>query len=580
MKNNLNPIALGCLLTLASGQLLIDSCCGQSLGETSVPATTGDGNNNQVTAVNVKGDGGIEAVQLAQASPDGEHFKAGVTAKKVIDAWLEKDSLVGGWDGKKQRFIAVGIGEFNSEDPTINPDKFCRDREIALQRALLDARASIVEFANSKMDVSLQADTPGTDLNAKFGEQLEQNKRRLEAQQKTIADLLAEVDKRNADELAGVTAGDRADALMDAAIKKLDATYSTQKINEEKKNKLEKAKSRYEESKSALAKLQEEIKKNEGSVTRSFKSKVSKLAKMPLFGSTCIYQTESWDSSAEQYQVAVALVWSVGLEKATRAIIQGQEVVIDKPKKGTTLKAWLQDQDLGAMVGPRTYMDENGQRHFLGVAARPIVAQASQMERNRDMARLQADGMTVLSLRADVEVAKTAETMSQTATTSDQKEDEKSMDSLSKKIQAKIEGQNINGLGKVYETELNHTLTGIKMLVTVSGIDPDAVKAARTMEEINYAAAIAANKENSRLQGRKDQLEASKHASVNDAASYNKGRKDAVDGLANQEAGRQAEQKKREDQSKQAQSLKAKETRQGQTLDGATGSKPKQADDF
>jgi hypothetical protein len=575
MKTHQNRIVNTATLAIMAGLLIIN----RSTAQPAEPPVASQPPAGPVV-VNVKGDGGVEAVQQAQAAPDGEHYKPGSKSQTLIKSWLEKDGFIEGWDGKKQRYIAIGVGEFNTEEPSINPDKFCRDREISLQRALLDARAQIVEFANSKMDVSLQAETPGTDLNAKFGEQLEQAKRRLEAQQKTVSDLLAEVDKRQADELAGVTAGDRADALMDAAIKKLDSTYSTKKIEEEKKNKLDKARTRYEESKAALSKINEEIKKTEGSVTRSFKSKISKLAKMPLFGSSCIYQTESWDASSEQYQVSVALVWSVGLEKATRAIIQGQEVVLDAPKKGVTLDLWLKGQDLGAMVGPRTFMDDKGNRHFLGIAARPVVPQASRMERNRDIARLQADGMTVLSLRADVEVAKTAETMAQTVVTGDQKEEEQSMDSMSKKIQAKIEGQNINGLSRIYETEVNHTLTGIKMLVTISGIDPDAVKAARTVEEINYAAAIAANKENSRLEGRKDQLEASKQASVNDNASYNNGRKDAVEALDKQEADRQAALKKQEAQSKQAQAVKSNGARQTQTLDGATGSKPKQADDF
>jgi len=330
-----------------------------------------------------------------------------------------------------------------------------------------------------------------------------------------------------------------------------------------------------------LQKVDAEIKKAAGSVSRSFSSKISKLAKMPLFGSTCIYQTEAWDSSAEKYTVAAALVWSVGLEKVTRAIIQGQEIVIDTPKKGMTLEQWLEGQDIGAMVGPRTFMDEKGQRYFIGVAARPVVKQASRMEKNRDIARLQADGMTILSLRADVEVKKTAETMAQTINTSDSKEEEKAMESLSKTVQAKIEGQNINGLGRIYETEVNHTLTGIKMLVTISGINPDAVKAARTVEEINYAAAIAANKENSRLQGRKDQLEASKDASKNDAASYAKGKKDAVTALQNQQAERDALLKKRAEESKKAEAAKSQGASQSQTLDGAAGSKPaKSTDDF
>jgi len=542
-------------------------------------------NENKVEekkVVDVRGDGGVQAVQEAQASPTGDHYKPGAKADALIRGWLKEGGYKEGWDKTKNRYIAIGKGEFNSEDPSIDPGKFCLNREIAAQRALLDARSQIVEFANSKMDIAMQAETPGTDLNAQFGEKMEAAQKRLAAQQKAVAKLLEDMDKKEAEALQGATTRDRIDALMDAAIKKLDATYSKAGIEEEKRTKFQKAKDRYQEASSEMVKIQEEIKKQAGSVTRSFSNRVTKLAKMPLFGSTCIFQTESWDSNSEQYSVVVALVWSVGLEKATRAIIQGIDVVIDKPaKKGQTLEQWLEGQDLGAMVGPRTYMDETGSRHFLGIAARPVVNQASRMEKNRDSARLLADQMAVLSLRADVEVAKQAEQLAKTVTTADGKEEEQAMESLQKTVSQKLVGQNINGLGRVHEVEVKHALTGATMLVTVSGIDPDAVKAARNIEEINYAAAIAANKENSRLQGRKDQLEASKEASKNDNASYNKGRQDASAALDKQEADRAAQAKAKQAASAQAEKdkSKAKQSDSLKTLDGATGAKPKKTDD-
>lgn len=533
--------------------------------------------------VDVKGDGGIQAVQQAQGSPGGDHYKPGMSGQLLIEKWLKEGGYKLGWHKEKNRFIAVGVGEFNSEDPSIDPQKFCLNREIAAQRALLDARSQIVEWVNSKMDISMQAQTPGTDLNAQFGEKQEKAQRQLEAQRKAVAKMLEEMDKNEADALRGATTRDRIDALMDAAIKKLDSSYSKAGIEEEKRAKFAKAKERYTQAVADMNKVEEEIKKMAGTVTRSFSNKVSKLAKMPLFGSTCIFQTESWDSGAEKYEVVVALVWSVGLEKATRAIIQGIDVVMDAPpKKGQSLEAWLEGQDLGAMVGPRTYMDENGNRHFLGITARPVVSQASRMEKNRDTARLFADQMAVLSLRADVEVAKQAEQLSKTLSTADGKEEEAAMESLQKTISQKLEGQNINGLGRVHEVQVDHPLAGVKMLVTVSGIDPDSVKAARSVEEINYAAAIAANKENSRLQGRKDQLEASKAASKNDPASYNKGKADAKVALDQQQAEREAQSRARQEASDNAQKqrVKANQKQPTQTLDGATGSKPKKDDDF
>jgi hypothetical protein len=431
------------------------------------------------------------------------------------------------------------------------------------------------------MDVVVQSECPGTDLYAAFNEKKEAQVRRLEAQKKVVAELVGELDKAMADTLKGATTRDRINALMDAAIKKLDASYGASNIVAEKKERYERAKSRYQEASQELAKIDEEIKKAAGSVSRSFNSKIGKIAKMPLFGSSCLEQAESWDSKTETYSVAVAMVWSVGLEKATRAIVQGQEIILDAPKKDKlTVQAWLEKQDLSFMNGPRTYMDGKGERYFLGVAARPIVAQASRREKNRDMARLQADGMAVLSLRADVEVAKLAEQMAQTITVSDAKEDEMALESFSKKVSAKLVGQNVSGLASAfYEKEIQHGTTGIKTLVTVSCISPQSVKAARTMEEINYAAAIAGNKENARMQGRKDAMQAEEKAARNDPGSYRKGAQEGSEALKKQEVTRQAQQQK--NLQKQAKTPPEKNTTRTSTVNGAVSSgKGKIDDDF
>jgi hypothetical protein len=529
--------------------------------------------------VDVRGDGGVQAVQQAQAQAagGGNHYQAGASADVLIKKWLKEGRFQEGWDDARQRYIAVGKGEFNSEDPSIDPATFCVNREIAAQRALLDARSQIVEFANSKLDVLMQAQTPGTDLNAAFGEQEERLQRQLAAQQQAVALLLADLDQTGAEALRGATTRDRVNALMDAAIKRLDAIYSREKIEEEKRARYERAKTRYQQATQELAKVEAEIRKQAGAVTRTFSNKITKLAKMPLFGSSCIYQTEAWSSLDEKYTVVVALVWSVGLEKATRAIVQGQEVTLDAPKKGVTLAEWLEGQDLGAMVGPRTFMDEHGERYFIGIAARAVVKGASRMEKNRDVARLMADQMTVLSLRADVEVAKTAEQLAKTVLKADGREEEQALESLSKTIVQKLEGQNLNGLSRVHEGEVEHPLTRTKLLVTISGIGPESVKAARTIEEINYAAAIAANRENVRLQGRKDVLEASKQASKDDPASYGQGRQNGADAVDKQTAARTAEQEKKDA------AAKAKSKTGGgqgsETLDGAVGAKPKKSDD-
>ena len=587
MKNQQNRIIYAASLALMAGLLIINRSSAQPVeapaaNQPPAGAAPAEETPAEPVVVNVKGDAGVAVVQQAQAEADGEHYKQGVSAEELIHQWLKKDGLDNIEQNlKKGRIIAVQSSTFDSEEPNENPAQFVLRREIAVQKAMLFSRAQIIETINTKMDALAQADTPGTELNAKFGEKLELLQTTLENQQKTLATLLKDVDKKQADELAGVTEKDRANAMIDAAIKKLDSSYSAQNIEAGKKKKLEEAKAKYQKASQEIARIQEEIRKVPP-VLDTFKSTVKTVSKMPLFGATCIYQTESWNADAKQYTVAVALAWSTGLEKATRAIIQGQEVAMDKPKKGITFEQWLEGQDLGSMIGSRTFMTENGDRYFIGIAARAVLKNAALSEQNRTAAELYSKANAAMSLRADVESVKEASLMAQTTMTESGGSDMQVEQSVKSMLQAALKNQNINGLSILKSSVITHSLTGIKLRVVVSGISPEGAKLSRTAEEVNYAAAIAANKENSRLQGRKDQLEASKQSSVNDKASYSKGRKDAVEALDKQEADRQAEMNKRQAQSAQAQAAKSKAAsqKQAQTLDGTIGSKPKQADDF
>ena len=57
--------------------------------------------------------------------------------------------------------------------------------------------------------------------------------------QKEAADILKSVDSARADELEGVTVGDRLNRLLEAAIRKIDESYTEGSIAEDKKQRVE-----------------------------------------------------------------------------------------------------------------------------------------------------------------------------------------------------------------------------------------------------------------------------------------------------------------------------------------------------
>ena len=155
-------------------------------------------------------------------------------------------------------------------------------------------------------------------------------------------------------------------------------------------------------------------------MTSKFTSESSVFAKMPLLGGTVIQQTESWNKTDKQYQVAVLVCWSIGLEEAARAAMTGEPLLTGpQGDKSDTVQEWIKKQDLGAMVGSRQYLDGKGQRHFLGITARPVSRNAAKDSENRDLAAESAQVMTVYSLFADVDTTVTAKQMATESTTSD-----------------------------------------------------------------------------------------------------------------------------------------------------------------
>ena len=207
-----------------------------------------------------------EVAQRLQEAPKPE-FVPNMTAEDQALEWLDTEGIEEGWDDIKKRYVAVGWGAFDSEDPTYD-DSFIIKRSLQSMVATMDAKAQIIEFIRVKMDAIDKVFTPGTDLAAEFNEQRGKLEKKMNKQKETLAKLLAQVDAKEAEHLQGATLGDRMNAAMDAAIQKLDEKYSTEGIEEKKKTKYEKAKKRYAEALETFEKLRKEAKAAAGEVGR------------------------------------------------------------------------------------------------------------------------------------------------------------------------------------------------------------------------------------------------------------------------------------------------------------------------
>ena len=85
-----------------------------------------------------------EVAQRLQEAPKPE-FVPGITADEQAQAWVQANGLKTGWDSKKKRYVAIGSGLFNSEDPTYD-DSFIDKRSAQSMVAVLEAKSRIIGF--------------------------------------------------------------------------------------------------------------------------------------------------------------------------------------------------------------------------------------------------------------------------------------------------------------------------------------------------------------------------------------------------------------------------------------------------
>ncbi len=441
-----------------------------------------------------------------------------VSAEEQVLAELKRKGWAQGWDANKKRLFVVHTEMFDSEDPSYD-DSFVTKRSMYATLATMSAKAKMVEFMRTQMSAVDQMSAPGTDVYAELNEQLIKLNKKVDAQQRALEKLLAEVNAAEAEKLKGVTWQDRRDAYFDALIKKIDEAYSSATIEEKKVKKYEKAKKRYEEAKVEMAQLNEQAEAIKGSVSLEASSSVATLAKAPIMGASILLQAESWNAEDEVYEVSTLMVWSPKLEQGAKSILTGEEYTL-KPKKKLSVQQWLDKQEAATLVGPRSYVDQNGDRWFIGAFAMPIEGSSSLVRKNKGIADLMAKKEAVMSLYADVETQKQAEIALQTRSGASGKGKDHTAvaSSFAETTRQSIENRQVNGLSPLMTKTVVHPISQQKIYVVAYGVSGSSAAEALKIEYAAFQAASEANVANqvNKASGQKmqTQLEASKNVKV------------------------------------------------------------------
>lgn len=478
-------------------------------------------------------DGGVEAVLEAQESepaPAGPKFKS---AEELLQECAEeKDWIDGGWDEDKKRTIIIGTVEFKTADPATDSSFFIK-RDMAVKEAVLSAKVKIIQSINTEMSAMDQVNIPGTDVNKALGAEREKLNVELAQQKEILVSMLEQVDKAEADVLRGTTFGDRLNDLMAAAIKKLDEEYDPDSHDKAAQARYEQVKNEFEVAQKKYAELAEKAEAMQGEIQKTQTSSVEIMAKMPLYGSSVIMQTESWDKATGIYQVSVMLCWSYALERSARAIVTGEEFRTKPNPNSKDVRKWLRSQNLATMIGPRQYVDGKGNRWFLGVTARPYDddLSSSARQRNREIAEMYAIQTSAFCLWADVEAYKMAQSALERRGNNEVNED-RVAESYAQNLTQSFKNKKIRGMQRLFGGKMTHPITGSQIYVSVYGVNSSAAKAALEIEKINYATKVMDNRYQTVERGRDAANQAAVKASENRPEDFQKGyneQKKAVD---------------------------------------------------
>lgn len=201
-------------------------------------------------------DWGVEAVYEAQETPALEPVISDrETASDAVRKFANDRSYHEGWEPEKGRYFAVAYSTFNTVDPKQDPT-FYVQREIAVKRAVLEAKVQVISFIESDMSAIESIGIPGSNLNRQFGREYDMLKEKFNSQKTRLVALLKQMDASEADVLSGVTMGDRLNALMDGVIKKLDWAYSKESVMSGKRQTLENIKKDYAATKIELERIE------------------------------------------------------------------------------------------------------------------------------------------------------------------------------------------------------------------------------------------------------------------------------------------------------------------------------------
>lgn len=489
-------------------------------------------------------DQGAAIAAAAQESPSAVSLDPAqpfVSATEKVQETLSKLGLFEGYNAEKQSIIVVGASYLAAKNPAGDKD-FMIKRSAKAMEAYLNAKAEIIRAFSMNFSAADQIATA-----AEFGDSPE----KLEVAGKieeAKAKLAAFADKAGKPELADAAFDDNLVATLkglelaapattaDAMIAAADAATDAQStagaviaaaatVGASLADAPAGGSGLAAERDALVADVQAALDAAKAipmEPVNETTSTVSLMSKMPLLGATVLTQAESWDKNEGIFEIAMAVLWSPTLQKEAKNLAAGTPEPASKKGK-LSAQEWLAKQDILAMVGPRRFIDKDGNSVVVGLAARdltgiPVVKQKPAMQ----LADTDAMRYVATSLMCDLEAFR--------ETSQNLKEYEDDTSSASEKISDKIASKTslqLSGVLRLGTKQGNHPITGHKVYATAYYLDPVLSKDAMDKIKQLYADAITVTDATKFKQGQLAGMEAKLEEVKTSTQKFEEGKKEA-----------------------------------------------------
>ena len=482
-----------------------------------------------------KSDGAIVADQkaLEEEVPDVPK-----SASEQISMYAEeKGYMLGTYDEAKDRIVVQEKISFDIDNPEVSSD-YLDLRKEKMSELLLSAKALIISTIYSSMSAERILDIPDNPIAKQVAKQNEKVEKQIKASRKQLDRLGANLDEAAANK-EGMTTAEWM-ASISAWFMSADKENVAAKYDADKKELYANAKAEFEKAKDEYESMLEKAEKIKGEVRKELNTKIGLLSSMQIHGCTVLQQADSVTekNGKYKYETCILYSWSGERMSAAQHVLAATELKL-KPGNNTIQK-WLGNKRrsgaLSDWIGPRSYVDSNGDMWFLGIAPAPCSDNSDQEEQNLKTARMEARAEVGFALYADAFTKQDVQKLMQGKDTKGLgvADDYKVFKSYGEHSGERFENLQLFGLGKLGEYKVKDA-TGQDIYVVIYGMNASSAKAMKAIKDKMHILGLEINTHQEFERERQNRMNEQIMSSRNNAAARVAGARQ-VDGMVQEAA--------------------------------------------